>query len=1103
MDTKALNFFALSDSVCALNINEHCERIYTQVASRSNWKQYIAEIFDFLHTYIHSKRDVTESDLPESWSDSSVFPISYVVFTGNAGTGKTYCLAQYGIACPNMLVTSGVRNATETHIKMITDNVPIGSYDYVENSTTIFSSLKIPYHQSKYQKLLERLHRSENIRSYYTKLAGLEDQPGHVVRKAVREHCVNMLNELKELMVVIYRYQSKYCELRRITNTEHPHYLNRLTKEKTGKKMQTQINLENITNQEVYKHYIAGDEKMSRIPFSAIDNMVCFEEDGRTSALYYDIRLLATWTSLLLSNPSFLYEHRIPIHLVTGSTSQSSAIGYHMSVLELLSSSSFLQDPNNYYYTSLFQRRLIDNKDKRKQKAHELLCLTLEGNFTENDYTYMSLLPYEIHPEHVNDPMYLTHCTRLFSRHDQIQQYMRKQRIAGKASTCVHDHVYIAHIFIGNGSVSGRICLDNLSTKTAIEAEEFRLRQWCAKSKLYAKDVSLSHNNERIHDDGHEDMFVFNAEPIITSRRDDMRSVEVEEKREDNMDDDVEEEDMHTMYNTKFYCTPKTPFQFITGRAIDMLSAEEHKEKRQHVLSLQDEVLKDGEQISKGYYDTVKMSHHLDDMLYCPADDIVLEIATPNYNMPWYDFIHSIRSTVKARIVFFKFVRKRHMIPGCSLTVSTPFTTLVIRGFYNCTVDQITKQKLLAGGPNLSSIMKCVFILGIIDNYICYLINNINHHVVDVNNDSREAIRSIYDQCCYGKNVTVDKIVTETDEIVAQIVRAKRSKSRHETIYSSLNKLQTFYSTICAIDENFCMNHRITYYIEKSPLFLPYWYELIKPCSHRNLKINSLTNIRLVACGEHESNGLWASQLSKRHDIITEESRALRKGLQMKLKTIFSMCTQNYTKDIIDSMITAHVNDTYLVSNVEMNVANNIAWRSLLTQETEKKYGIMLRYGMPHTSKDDKDGDIFSPYEQDLMNMPMSFSCINQYSDIIFVQSKEVIPISLTHQLADDKKRNKKKAIENNVLFTRLNPFLTIPAFTKDASQGLTFRDGIVAQIDKSNNAGTLVTITRPTNVDDIHVSLVSHKRNKPVKRLLTAEQRHKRNKQAINIRTR
>jgi len=465
------------------------------------------------------------NEMPANWSNSEILPMSIVINEGDAGTGKTFCNNTLFQNISDGLVCSFSKKGTSAFLDYALLETSLNGLDYVIENNTMCKLFKIKYGKPNVRYLLDKIKNNKELLNSHTTLSsydGSEDKIYH--EKMMREHfkitckvlrplIIECYEEIvKEYMKYGYIFQNKIINYDNDdddddddddNNDDNVSLLISLNKTwDINKKKIRECNLfSGIKCQDTYRLAVLleNDTSVRKLPsISSLFSVILFEEDGMAPAFYHDFRKLMLMLINLIYRPPFLYTQPVII-ISSGSTSQSSAIGYTISCLELCSSLIYLKDTENTLcYRSEFYRRSKNILKDENSLGCQITCLSLERSMPNSHYTYYCLYGHERHSSLINNPIYIPNGTRLYKKHTDVSNYMNKLENSNdsKPDIEIYDYVYICDMIVEIPNYFSNLnkhylsagVKEHCSTLKDYEASCNRTVMWRSKKSLYNDD---------------------------------------------------------------------------------------------------------------------------------------------------------------------------------------------------------------------------------------------------------------------------------------------------------------------------------------------------------------------------------------------------------------------------------------------------------------------------------------------------------------------------------------------------------------------------------------------------------------------------------------
>lgn len=913
---------------------------------------------------------------------------------------------------------------------------------------------------------------------------------------------------------------------------------------------------EAILHQDTYRLAVAMGQKTRNIcppPPSALFPVLLFEEDGMAPAFYGDLRKLLIMLTMFTYLPPFMFS-RIPVIVSSGSTTQSAAIGTTASALQMCATPSHLQDRDNVLaYRAEFFRR-----DKNSFKGYDMLacrttCMMLERCLPQSDWTYTSMLAHEEHSNLVDDPNFLPQGTRLYRRHDHVREYTKKMSESGKAEVPLTDILFVADNVVPiNRSLKTTEMKTGLSRLSRFQAKNNRLGLWKSKQCLYRAYTAGGENEWATGIDyytedkgckGIEEEMITQAhrEAIVTSRQ--LRHNSQQGKKR-ALDEEVEESvqscatgtvlasdetfsestreditydsmvsgisDQRRIVKTKN--TPegltqvteevvtdkqeeKNGLTFIVGRAVDLLSREEHMTKRSYAETIALK-LGTGTKLAENYLTGSKVVDQEGVMTYDPMADLVVEYARPNYDSD--DFSKSVEQTTNARILYMAFKRQRRMVKNTPVTMEKQDAMVVFRGLESTAMELMQNEIFTNYAPHA---FKTMIFGGVIEKYREWQICQAAQESTLMGTIDQVSMERMYKLFYHKISPHAIHLIEEYDRLVdeAEATVKKRSKINVERLMASLSRMV---NRICnhpeGQDAKFARSVKLIIYADNVPLYSLLKYqnravELIK------LRLTSIGDIKLLDTGKHACNAVWRMEREKEYTRnISSPGRYPYSLMQQETycKTspnkILMMGLEAFQHELfLESISTLLLVDSIIVTTQPACFAH-VRWSTIFTEPKrppcspyfkQDLFGLCLRRGMADARNHISSvvNGMFLLNGGELMNLPRPFKergCPSP-SDVI-IKTRNVVMQSSNKQNAvstvptpatDDEEDLRVKRVESIMMFGCMNPMYGMPASTVAYAQGSTHQGYVLLNFTKIGKGDQLVGMTRTSDTKKLKVA--------------------------------
>ena len=441
-------------------------------------------------------------ELPPSWSKSSVLPIGYIIIQGEAGSGKTYYLNTLLEHMGDLTVSAYTKKATLAFLKYYDSNTIPGGTKHIYDNLSICKSFQVNLYNSHIKQFLEEVATDKELEASYVNLSewytdkGLENEYHNITKQEdlIRKHFQLAANKLRKLVRLCTNELLTKISKKDIS-PEILYYKSKANDPLPNLKCLEALNIkylnkefknENIT-QDTYR-LLASLVGSKCLPSpSVLFRMFLFDEDGQCPAFYHEFRCIMLMIELFIFKPPALYQNKIPIIISTGSTTQSSAIKYDKSCLDLLSSPIIASDQlNSFIVVSDFYRRSLNNFDSIYSRSNRVPCISLEKHLEKSTYTYATLFLNQVLPEQVADSSNYPNGTRLYSSHSNVSNFIANMNDDAKKnqqSVFITDFVILSDQLVIINCENPEYQCKYLSCLTDEEANDKRINLW--KRKLF------------------------------------------------------------------------------------------------------------------------------------------------------------------------------------------------------------------------------------------------------------------------------------------------------------------------------------------------------------------------------------------------------------------------------------------------------------------------------------------------------------------------------------------------------------------------------------------------------------------------------------------
>lgn len=1039
-------------------IDSQSQRALTQF----DWYDFQGQWCRWLEKYIHER---CVDDMPPSWSPSEPLPISTIVTEGDAGTGKTYSNNTLLRTLTDGTVTAFAAKGTDAYLDyMIGDTMP-GSADHVEENKTICRTFSIRFGDAKVRHVLEGVKNNGPLQETYRRLHTCSTGGQEVDTNATRAHLAEAAYEVWPLFAECYAEITKhfvkgsgFVRRRIIRDERHPHYTGDRWRCTLAEEVHEKC-MEKITNnpierdkliedtaravtQDAYRVLCTCTGSLVSPPQPVLHPVMLYEEDGMVPAFYGTLRKLLTLAMAFLYLPPYIFS-RPPIIITSGSTTQSSAIAYPASALEMAVTPIHLADRATVLpYRAEFFRRGTDDFDNADVVACRTTCLTLERHLPQSQYTYSALLAHQEHDTLVEDPAHCSSGTRLYTKHDAVRLFTNRLKLTGKADVEVTDTVFVADNvvpFQQNNHMSPNN--DDLSSKTTLQAAAFRAQLWDKKKRsVYAQLEPFDERLPRITYD--DEQLNPDAEETVTSAQEKVAEgfaltagVATEQGPTDagqdiEYDRVVRQQDEVVSGKRKVEDTDESNTMFIAHRARYMLSAKEHANKRMFANAIADG-LGDGTRLAKRYLSGSKVVDQTGNMEYDPSSDIVVEYGD-GIGMP------------DARILYMAFKRKRLLVRNAPVTNESPYTLVEFRGVTG-TLKTIRGNALYM--ERATTEFKCLVCALILEKFAGYL--------------SRDT----------GPRCPVDSAIVQQYQEAMQSAIDSRA---------TLATLEGLIMRVCErTDTTFYEEVHQEIYVDRCSLF-PLWrYRACRAVRLSTLRLNAVGDVQLIGNGTNACTDVWRHGLEANvvadtprypQSLLGRETGGGLRETQILWATVEAVTPATYIECVTTLLL-----DGVVLATTKPRASSSVRWSSLL-DSPKKAFGVLMRtraagLGVP---KARLVNGVFRSCGGDLMHLPRPFKheSVNTPTNVILKGRVTVVALAKRFLGLEDEIRLRR--LEALMVCGIVNPLYGTPASTVAAAQGSTNSGKILINLQSIGKQNELVGFTRSTNVQNIRVASVT-----------------------------
>lgn len=1099
-------------------------------------------IRDFLEQY---EEDGSIAHMP-CFGDLHVpLPIKFCMVVGNAGSGKTTALKNMMFRDNTMTVVGTTNSACNNFISELARiSKPHTFFTGGMIRNTIHKLLYIDYSSSMTRHIYETVLQNEELQqhcaSHMKKMSCLDE------KKELQLYWGNLLKYIhplyKECVSKIQKEFTSYKGYKyQLVSNGSKHSFNvakdLLFKSDLAKQSgenndalfydinyaKSKVQLANqVDSQLAYLQYVSmihskkswegcGEDTHYPNPL-ILRHKIIVEEAGRMACPMTTLLILIWWRVNFLYNTPQL-RTKIPVILLSGSTTQSGVIGFPTSMLDELFTPFMLCKKNEILaISSEFNRRRKNKFEHPISEMHKVLCTHLEKHIEMPDNIFDSLMFCEVFQREVSDPNFHTDALRIFQFHKNCSDYELNLEKAEKATVEVYDTIYVSsNIITITPPMTSEINTEYLSVLTEKQAENNRMVMWKKKAYLYKDDLSCSLTplpnlkncasffksedsydgfdekyEEYIMSVYHEIKKMYAGIRASIHQKDstDCENPSKKQKLSANIEDGVHyDEAAKISTNNNEVGDENLTFRYIIGPARLLLSSSEHKRERIYSQEIAHKLGK-GEHLSKLYYESSKVTNQSSEMFYDPYFDVCIQIADPDYNsIDDNEFKKSIASTSTALQTFLAYRRKRNFAKFSGVTNTMSRTRVKLKGIHG------TLQELLMSHEFMNvcsdSFKICVY-SQVISEFKCWV--------------------DIQTQTDITECASIQKLLDSYHTLIAD-------PHSHSKVGSLCNML---YTMVHALYKNakvsiFVNHHQMKLYIENDIFWNRLRFSknsvgLSKSLPLQDLKLLDIGNLSVLGNGLHECNSqeYQLAQANKpTHFKLGNnswEEYQHSKGKKNASRVISHEVSRLFPELTIQSTMTLLLKELLVVVTVP-EYSTKLRWSDvfLMNQNPYKprdcRFGLLTRRECPPISS--QTSRLFHqfanrPFGQ-LMNFPKPF-IRHRYdhiqTDIILKTAYGIQPLSNNYKVLDavfDSSMNKaylqestlsENATTENELKSKkpdlhfttyclMNPMFSVGAATVDSTQGQTVPK-YITNLAAMDHTKYLVTMTRGENSDNI-----------------------------------
>lgn len=474
-------------------------------------------------------------NMPESFSSSQVLPNATIIGTGGAGTGKSVMGSAEVMRLPGVHVLSSTRLGADALLERLRGSSLPGGHEHWENAKTLYQHYAIRFNRSDVRLHLQHCSSNQRMQEAFSEMlktnSAMDDDrvAEEITRRtfkiAVEAHWKVIQSCYDALVTQFARFGGYRYRLHMADDPTHPYYqpdeamppiVQRLKQEianlkQNGADKSSQFRdlsqmsaaqlvdySKYILSQETYVRHVNALIASSRDPgppAKVLHPITLYEEDGRTPGELAYVRAVLNMLLLGLYNPPYAHD-MCAVDILSGSTTQSRAIGTTASALDLAMSPAYLQDLECVVaWRSEFFRRAQNSYTSKDLAVCNATFLSMENHIDKGEYTYSSMLFREELPQLIHDAGHKSSVTRFYGRHKDVQAFNADARKHGRNDVPVIDSVFVAcnvvllnHTELCRDAQTNEIKIvqEGLSTLSEAQAAKNRLRLWRNASQVYA-----------------------------------------------------------------------------------------------------------------------------------------------------------------------------------------------------------------------------------------------------------------------------------------------------------------------------------------------------------------------------------------------------------------------------------------------------------------------------------------------------------------------------------------------------------------------------------------------------------------------------------------
>ncbi len=654
----------------------------------------------------YTKADVSLIPSLTSTNCLEPFPYTAILVNGNAGTGKTTAMSnllidQGGVTSCASTQSASYNLGRDFESKTMTNGLPV--------CQTVISRNFIKYSLPTVQAVTHSISGNKEICRVYDIIKEYDCNAPLSVRRDVKcrvaqyyyKHLFPILQPCMSVIIDDFKKRPKFRL--QPTAMSSPFYTdqwldiegmpNNPIVNETG----NYVSDNNSYLEYLYQQYPTHNNL--KIPQQLVNHTTIVDEAGRLPSYYNNVMIFIDYFCKVLYNSPLLYT-TVPTIMLSGSVTQSKAIGYPYSMLDVMHMPAFSTTKNVTIFKSEYNRRVVQNQS---DPIHHTMVMNSQDTYeTSSDETLYTLSPFlfnEGHSEHLQRPEYKPNAIRALRMHKQVAKYDASLVKSGKAQIAVKDSIFISNRLVSitndsNNSGETSSCSDEyLSTLSDSRAQQIRKRLW---GKKYVEIF----NQEGFESDSMKNNTLV-SEKLIKSSKNPAGCgfvPELEKELQKYVKHAVRA--LHpkndiTPPSTSVAPTPvvsgspsieqsfttemqmaidhggipkkmdrlneKSKIRAIIGPAKDLLSRDEHRKHRASSDIVANSLGK-GEQFCKKYYAVSQSTNQLPEFCYDPKLDLYVELKDRN-------------NTTISSMMYLVASRTRHFIENSSVLNGTTHNT--------------------------------------------------------------------------------------------------------------------------------------------------------------------------------------------------------------------------------------------------------------------------------------------------------------------------------------------------------------------------------------------------------------------------------------------